>query len=78
MMMALRITSNTVTFTAENTKSKIDTFSKIKNWVKLKNKQQLSTAQQLFNEWSHFRVLYMESKLENFVSPKVSLWESKG
>ena len=32
----------------------------------------------LSNEWSQFRVLPKNQKLENFVPPKVLLWVSKG
>ena len=65
----------------EDAKSKPEKFSKITNWVKLKNKQtapRSSTAQQLSNEWLHFRFLPIDSKVKYFVSPKVSLWKSKG
>ena len=58
-------------FTPDRTKSKIDTFSKITNWVQLKNKQHYSKV--LLNSFAmiwHFGVLSMDSKLENFVSPK--------
>ena len=43
----------------DSAKSKSDKFQKLDNWGKLKK----STAQQLSNEWSHFRILSLESKL---------------
>ena len=46
-------------FTADNTKSNIGEVYKITNGVKWLS----GTAQQLANEWSHFRVLSIESKL---------------
>ena len=48
-------------FTLDSAKSKIDKFPKITNWVKLKTNS--STAEQLSNEWSHFGVLSIESKV---------------
>ena len=42
----------------------IDKFSKITNWVKLKNKQTT--------------VKYCSTAFQRMVTPKVSLWESKG
>ena len=75
-LLSLAVMSSAVynSFTPDSAKSKIDKFSKITNWVNLKNKPQRHSKVQLSNEWSHFSVLSME----NFVSPKVSLWESKG
>ena len=48
-------------FTPDRAKSKIDKSFKIRNWVKLKNKQPS-------NEWSHFRVLSIESKVRKLCS----------
>ena len=62
-------------FTPESAKSKIDKFSKIANWVKLKNKQHHSKV--LLNSFpmnGHtLGFCTWSQKLENFISPKVSL-----
>ena len=62
-------------FTPNTAKSKVD------NWLKLKNKQHRSKV--LLNSFPmNGRTLGFfcpqNKKLENFVSPEVSLWESKG
>ena len=45
-------------------RAKNDTFSKVTNWVFSKSYKQLhSTAQQLSNDWSHYRVLSIESNV---------------
>ena len=59
----MKITTLYNPFTRESAKSKPYKFSKITNWLKLKNKQHHSSAQQLSNEWSHLRVLSIESKV---------------
>ena len=68
-------------FTSNSAKCKVDKFSKIRNRVKLNNKQHHSKV--LLNSFPmncHILVFCPKTnqKLENFVSPKVSLWESKG
>ena len=68
-------------FTPGSAKSKTDKFSTIgENWAKLKTKQHHSKV--LLNSFptnGHtLGFCTWRQKLENFVSPKVSLWESKG
>ena len=53
----------TLSLQPNTAKSKIDKFSNFTNLVKLKNKRHESTAQQLSNEWSHLRVLSIESNV---------------
>ena len=64
-------------FTLGSAKSKID---KIKKWVKLNNKQ--NHSQVLLNGFpmnDHtLGFCSQNQKLGNFVSPTISLWESKG
>ena len=56
-------------FTPDSAKSKVDKFFKMTNWGKLNNTAQhskvlfKSTVQQFSNEWSHFSVLSVESKV---------------
>ena len=65
-------------FTPDRAKSKIDKFCKITNWVKLTTKQHHSKV--LLNSFpmnGHtLGFCPQNQKLENFVSPKVSHWES--
>ena len=58
---------------------KLIKLSKITNWVNLKNKQQ-HHSKVLLNSFAMngHTLASIESKVRNFVSPKVSLWESKG
>ena len=50
-------------FIHDGVNSKNYKFTKATNWGKLNNRQHHSTAQQLSNEWSHFKVLSIESKV---------------
>ena len=67
-------------FTPDSAMSKIDQFSKITNWVKLKTKQHHSKVlPNSFQTNGHaLGFCSWNQKLENFVSSKVSLWESQG
>ena len=63
-------------FIPDSEKTKSDKFSKVTDWEKLKNKQHHSKVLPMN---SHTLGFYPQNqKLENFVSPKVSPWESKG
>ena len=66
--------------TTDSAKSKIVKFSKITTWVKLNDKQHHSKV--LLNSFpmnGHtLGFCTWSQKLKDFVSPKVSLWESKG
>ena len=67
-------------FSSDDAKSKIVKFSKITSWAKSKNKQHSIKA--LFNGFPmnghNLAFSPYKQKLENFASPKVSLWELKG
>ena len=67
-------------FTSHSAKSKIDKFSKITNWVKINCKTNSTTV--LRNSFPMngrtWGLCPQNQKLENYRSPKDSLWESKG
>ena len=74
----LRENSAVNPFTSDSATSKINKFSEITNWVNKQLHSNLSTAQQLSKEWSHFRVLYMESKVTTLCITQGFILEVKG
>ena len=72
------LSSDLFPFTLDNTKSKTDKFSKISNWGKLKNKHSKVLLNSFPMNGHTLGFCTWSQNLENFVSPKVSLSESKG